>query len=42
MAQNASFLDCSSYVPTLKGAEWLHPATSEILDEVSVTHRCGK
>jgi len=28
MTQNAIFIDCSSYVSTLKGAEWLHSATS--------------
>ena len=26
MTQNSIFIDCSSYAPTLKDTEWLHPA----------------
>jgi len=36
MAQNAIFKNCSNYIPTLKDAEWLHPANSgaKTLDEI--------
>jgi len=36
MTPEYDFLDCSSYIPTLKTVKLLHPATSgtKILDEV--------